>query len=229
MKRILGVKNINWYFGGAGFVSIMLSAFLLVANLLAAPSAYGSKARKSRVLVLDFVNVEQSETYGYLSSSIADALVGPLKENGNFFVIERELWQQIKKKKGLQSKIQKRHNNNNNNNNAEFVSRLGRFVSADIVVYGSFSVKENRVILEGRAQFVQHPEAKISTKAVGKTDSTIFTSINSMASKLALDMDKDLSREKLARLNRKKSKKSPKRQKDSTGSSDSLLIPNILD
>ena len=136
-----------------------------------------------RVLVLDFVNQQKNEKADYLSGSIADALLEPLGKTRKFELLPRSQGDKILKRLQLKA---------SDTFNEELAIQIGNEAQADVIVVGNFVAIEPNINIQARAIDVAEKRIAVSRSKVGKTDATIFDTINLLANDMSAEMAEKL-------------------------------------
>lgn len=141
------------------------------------------KTINRRVLILDFYNSQKKEAYGFLETSIPDAVEGPLKETKSFELLERSRWSNFLNK-GIFRKGDER--------DEKKAQEAGLKANADVVVMGQFAIMGTSMNITAKAIETQSGRIAVSKSKVTKTDGSMFTKINQLASELAAEMKEKL-------------------------------------
>lgn len=132
-----------------------------------------------RVLLLDFHNTQRSSALSYLEISVPEAMIEPLQKTQKFEIMNRQIWSKL-----LEQKLFTKEDAFNDLKAAE----IGRTAEADIVVIGKFIVVGNNLEIQGKAIDVSTGMVQVSRAELGKTDGTMFETINSLARNLSTEM-----------------------------------------
>ncbi|MDH5720241.1 MAG: CsgG/HfaB family protein [Spirochaetia bacterium] len=160
------------------------------ADEIAAKFTKGSSSRKAdeklvnrNVLILSFVNLKKNENFDYLRESIGEALIGPLKETGSFELIGFD------EGKSAAKKLKISQNNLHSETNA---AKIGETAQADVVVCGSFIVIGDAMQITAKAIETKSGRVSVSKSVQGKTDSSMFSSIDELGQSMSAAMEKEL-------------------------------------
>jgi len=136
-----------------------------------------------RVLVLDFYNVQKKKDLEYLEISIPEAYLEPLQKTGKFELMNRQIWKKMLKKKQYTKE---------DSFDDDKAQEIGAAAEADVVVIGKFIVIGNKLEMQGKAIEMRSGRVAVSRTELGKTDGTMFESINNLAVKMSDEMSSAL-------------------------------------
>ncbi|AFM12418.1 Curli production assembly/transport component CsgG [Turneriella parva DSM 21527] len=156
----------------------IICCFLPLLNIVAQQP---SIAR--RVLILDFVNRQKNVNAEYLSVTIAEALIDPLKKTRKFEILPRSTADKILKERNI-SKEQ--------TFSEETAIQIGEATGADVVVMGSFVAVEPTVQIQAKAVDVAEKRLALSKSRTAKLDAKIFDNINALADDMTQEMAEKL-------------------------------------
>jgi TolB-like protein len=125
-----------------------------------------------KVLVLDFVNQARDAKSDYLSVSVAEALLDPLKKTGKFYLLPRG---------------EGRGGSTATFNETEAVAR-GKAAGADVVVIGNFVAVDDEVLIQTKAIDVHTGQIAVAKTANGKLDASVFDLIQKLADDMSTAM-----------------------------------------
>ncbi|MBS0616606.1 MAG: hypothetical protein JSR44_00330 [Spirochaetes bacterium] len=131
-----------------------------------------------KVLVLDFVNQAKDTKSDYLSVSVAEALLDPLKKTGKFYLLPRA--------SSTSPGINSGASGSTFDENA--ARERGRAVGADVVVIGNFVSVGDKVQIQTKAIDVHTGQIAVAKTASGKLDATVFDLIQSLANDMSTAM-----------------------------------------
>ncbi|MBS0617176.1 MAG: hypothetical protein JSR44_03255, partial [Spirochaetes bacterium] len=135
-----------------------------------------------KVLVLDFVNQAKDTKSDYLSVSVAEALLDPLKKTGKFYLLPRTAPVETQHAASLLRDA----NSTTFDENA--ARERGRATSADVVVIGNFVSVGDKVQIQTKAIDVHTGQIAVAKTTVGKLDATIFDLIQKLANDMSTAM-----------------------------------------
>ncbi|MDH4199283.1 MAG: hypothetical protein OEV66_02795 [Spirochaetia bacterium] len=136
-----------------------------------------------RVLILDFVNSNNSKDHEYLETSIPDTFPGALNKTRSFELLSRSIWREM-----LQNqKVQK-----SDAYDDKIAVQMGESQKADVVVMGSFAASKDTIIIITRVLEVSSSRIMVSRTKITKIDNSIFESIKALAQELSAEMKEKL-------------------------------------
>lgn len=167
------------------FIIFLILSARYSSNISAVETQVGNSSEEilinRSVLILDFMNTQNSRNYDYLKVSIPDAFKDPLDSTKQFELLSRELGRKRAVEMGISDFASE-----------ENALKIARNIGADVVVLGSFIVIGSKIKIQAMALEVKSGRVAISRSTMGKTDSTIFQAIDKLATGLSSDMAKDL-------------------------------------
>jgi TolB-like protein len=95
-----------------------------------------------RVLILDFVNVRNSEDYSYLEDSLPESFLDPLSRTKSFELLPRTIWGKYVSEKTFQKKDAYKEN---------IAIDAGKKAGADVVLIGQYIALEDRIQIFAKA------------------------------------------------------------------------------
>lgn len=143
--------------------------FLCATSLSAAESLVASDTVARKVLVIDFVNQARDKSSEYLSVSIAEALLDPLKKTGKFYLLPRST--------GVTATFDE-----------TAASVQGKGVNADVVVIGNFVSIGGKVQIQAKAIDMRTGQIAVAKTTNGKLDATVFDLIQKLAESMSTAM-----------------------------------------
>ncbi|MBL8033762.1 MAG: hypothetical protein JNJ69_08690 [Leptospiraceae bacterium] len=158
-----------------------LSVFVLCVIISGGISAETLVNR--RVLLVNFVNQNKASSAEYLSVTVPEALIGPLQKTGSFEILSRDI--AINTAKRLQITDADLFTDAN-------AVALGKATAAEVVVIGNYVVVGNTVQIQTKAIDTESGRVKASQTAIGKTDGSIFDTVNKLALAMSADMKQNL-------------------------------------
>ncbi|HRP68090.1 MAG TPA: hypothetical protein PLY93_00970 [Turneriella sp.] len=159
-----------------------------------------------RVLVLDFVNQANDKKSDYLSVSVAEALLDPLKQTGKFYLLPRDasVGPIPPKRRPEDGSRYDSPNGESLGTSSELRAgstqkasitfdeteavQIGKAADADVVVIGNFVSIGNRVQIQTKAVDVQTGQIAVAKTVSGKLDATIFDTIQKLATTMSQEM-----------------------------------------
>lgn len=145
--------------------------FVCVCGLQWPVSAEDVPKYNRRVLILDFVNQQKSANVDYLSVTIAEALIDPLKKTGKFEILPRSAGGTF--------------------NEAEAIAK-GLEAKADVVVVGNFVAIQNVLQIQAKAIDVGEKRLALSKARTTRLNATLFDNINALADDMTKEMAEKL-------------------------------------
>ena len=119
-----------------------------------------------KVLVIDFVNQSGDKSSDYLSVSVAEAMLDPLKKTGKFYLLPRST--------GVTATFD------------ETAATLqGKAVNADVVVMGNFVSIGGKVQIQTKAIDIRTGQIAVAKTANGKLDATVFDLIQKLGDSMS--------------------------------------------
>lgn len=154
---------------------VTLSFFILIAAITGGPLS----AAQKKVLVLDFVNIENNPEAAYLSSSLTDAVKKKLKELFAFKEPDRAEWQMIAEENYLYE--------------SDFYTKsvamnLGLLSGQDVVISGAYRITDGRkpqIITEVRILDIPEKEVIAGFTEKGPADNRIFDTVDRIAVRIS--------------------------------------------
>jgi TolB-like protein len=161
----------------------ILVCILLGLHCTAVLYAEAEKRVNRRVLLLDFVNQTSNKEAAYLSISIPEAYIDPLQKTGVFEVMNRSEGQRQAQEYKLSAQ---------DLYNEENAVRIGKALSAEVIVVGNYVIVGASVQIQAKAIDVSQGRIAVAKSVQAKLDSTIFTSINKLAEDMSANMKTEL-------------------------------------
>lgn len=149
-----------------------------------------------KVLVLDFVNQAKDLRSEYLSVSVAEALLDPLKKTGKFYLLPRTGKIQYGQTASLDGSAKPNEYKPEAASNApsaqtfdeaEAIGR-GKQAGADVVVVGNFVSVGDKVQIQSKAIDVHTGQIAVAKTTNGKLDATVFDLIQKLADDMSSTM-----------------------------------------
>jgi len=147
----------------------------------------GGEVIPRKVLVLDFANQAKDTKSDYLSVSVAEALLDPLKKTGKFYLLPRASTSSaagsntvaieggaLSLSKGTFDEIA--------------ASERGKAAGADVVVIGNFVSVGDKVQIQTKAIDVHTGQIAVAKTTSGKLDATVFDLIQKLANDMSAAM-----------------------------------------
>ena len=167
------------------YLAITLILLISTNGIFAKPISKKSNNAliKRKVLILDFVNTQNSENYTYLEKSIPDAFLDPLDKTKSFELLSRSLWKKLRKKHRFHK---------NDANDEEKAIKAGMYAPSDVVVIGSFAVIGNKIQINSRAIELSSKRVIVSRSVTSKLTGNLFGAITKLSNNMAKEMKKKL-------------------------------------
>lgn len=163
-------------------LSILLILFTGTGLLHAQEEKSGELVNR-RVLILDFYNAQNDNSFGYLETSIPDAFENSLADTGSFELLPRETWSNLVRDNVFAKDEAK----------SESVAvEAGKRVQADVVVMGSFVIAGGKLNIKAKAIEIPGGRIAVSKSRLSKTDGSMFDAINELARTMAAEMKEAL-------------------------------------
>ena len=171
----------------------MLAALLSLTSLQAqASTAAPADTIPRKVLVLDFVNQAKDAKSDYLSVSVAEALLDPLKKTGKFYLLPRA--STTLGDRGTEANSPDRSLSAVETRDlaptfdeATAIAR-GKSAGAAVVVIGNFVSVENKVQIQTKAIDVHTGQIAVAKTTAGKLDASVFDLIQKLADDMSAAM-----------------------------------------
>ncbi|MDH4263795.1 MAG: P13 family porin [Spirochaetia bacterium] len=160
---------------------LLFSALALcVSNVF---SSDKNEKKVPRVLILDFVNTNDSPNYRYLEGSVPESFSSSLGKLKKFQIMDRSIWAN-EVTKGSYSKKDALHQMTAIN--------VAKKYNADIVIVGSFSANEGQVQIFSKSIEVSTERIIFDGQTESTLDGNLFTVISKVSNEMAIEMDKKL-------------------------------------
>ncbi|MDH5717936.1 MAG: hypothetical protein OEZ22_09890 [Spirochaetia bacterium] len=160
-----------------------LAAENLVAKISGKKIKEPDKLINRRVLILDFVNTQNREEFGYLAVSIPDAFLEPIQATKSFDLLNRNIWQKHVKKNDY--KPEEAYDE-------DIAIKVGAKAEADVVVIGSFSLIGSQMQMVSKAIQISSQRVMVTKTKLTGVDSNMFTAISQLADEMSTEMKKTL-------------------------------------
>jgi TolB-like protein len=167
--------------------NILKTAFASLIMVILLPLPLQAEEESKAVAVLPFNNTNNAETYDYLNESIPEAVITSIAGLKRFKLIDRDAIRGAMEKKKLQSL----------GLTEKAAKEITKILSADIYITGSFMAMKNDIQINARIFNSDTGEIIGAAKVKGKLDSTLFDTIDQLATKLAENLDKAVPRDRV--------------------------------
>jgi len=127
----------------------------------------GQPQYNRRVLILNFVNPQKDANTNYLSVTIAEALIDPLKQTGKFEILPRSDAATFDEAAAIANGVE---------------------VQADVVVIGNFVAIQNIVQIQAKVIDIGEKRLALSKARTTRLNATIFDNINALAADMTKEM-----------------------------------------
>lgn len=168
----LATELIRWLIFGTLLVIFSLNA---QPNPLTQPDTIPRK-----VLILDFVNQANDKQSEYLSVSVAEALLDPLKKTGKFYLLPRNQPDTPGLKPGAIGQTL--------TFDETTARERGKATGADVVVIGNFVSIGGKVQIQTKAIDVHTGQLAVAKTTSGKLDASVFDTIQKLAEDMSVAM-----------------------------------------
>ncbi|MEJ5284716.1 MAG: FlgO family outer membrane protein [Brevinematales bacterium] len=150
--------------------------FLLVFNL-----SFAQTTNFITIAVLDFKNLSKNPGYDFLEKTIAESFITTLKKSEKFKLAERQRLIDLidEKKLVLSGLIEK---------DVEETKKIGKLISADAIIFGSFSSIDGNIEINARLVSVDSGEIIMAEKITEKMGDKLFYKINELAESFVLKL-----------------------------------------
>ena len=170
--------------------SVNLIIIIFLSNLFSFPLFSASTPPKNpenlvsrKVLLLDFVNAQNSADYSYLESSLPDSLQDPLSRTMSFELLNRTIWSKLVK----DGKYKKQ-----DAYNKDIAIEAGKEARADVVVIGRFAAFDNQLQVFVKAIELSSGRTMLGRVAIIKLENNVLHSINDLSEDISLSMKEKL-------------------------------------
>ena len=139
--------------------------FLLVFNI-----SFAQATNFITIAVLDFKNLSKNSGYDFLEKTIAESFITTLKKSEKFKLAERQRLIDLidEKKLVLSGLIEK---------DVEETKKIGKLISADAIIFGSFSSIDGNIEINARLVNVDSGEIIMAEKITEKMGDKLFYKI----------------------------------------------------
>lgn len=172
---------------------LITTAFLINASLGAQVNpVLTSETIPRKVLILDFVNQANDKGSDYLSVSVAEALLDPLKKTGKFYLLPRA--STTLGDRGIAATTPDRSLSAVETRDLastfdETTAReRGKAAGADVVVIGNFVSVGGKVQIQTKALDVHTGQMAVAKTTSGKLDATVFDLLQKLADDMSTAM-----------------------------------------
>lgn len=143
----------------------------------------GVYAAPKKLIFLDFYNESNDQNYRFLATSYGNAVDQAIRGRYRYAVVPPEKWRSYAQEKQWAAR---------DYYDQAKIRQMGRDLGADGIIYGRFVVKDDvQLVIRGRILSVVDGEILGDEEGSAKSDSTMFSTINSLAQNLAVKI-KDL-------------------------------------
>ncbi len=175
-----------------------LSAVALLANFSLSAQANpvsGLETIPRKVLILDFVNQANDAKSDYLSVSVAEAMLDPLKKTGKFYLLPRGV-APVALRQAQDDNASADVTLSPSKSDTSAVPTFdeptaiarGKAAGADVVVIGNFVSIDNKVQIQTKAIDVHTGQIAVAKTTAGKLDATVFDTIQRLADDMSSAM-----------------------------------------